>query len=76
MSAFRVWNVTGEKQLPNGHTAALFATSFGATEERARQFFQRLQERAPKADVFGEPYTQWADQDLVFTPEPAEGGAR
>jgi hypothetical protein len=78
VSAFLTWLVTGERRLPNGMVMSLTAVSFGATEGHARKAFQRLQELAPKAAVTGEPYYQWADEDLVFTLQivPPQGGAQ
>lgn len=61
-SPFNTWTVRGERRDPDGGLSSLVGTSFGRTEERARENWRRLWGNG----------LDWPLELLVFTCETEE----
>ena len=57
----QVWAVEGRRALPDGGESRVLGTSFGSTEERAREHWVK---------VWGKGL-EWPVSELTFTPEGA-----
>lgn len=61
------WVVTGFRLLPDGSHRTLLATSWGATEERARAFYERLQDLGEQQALPGDwQGPRWKPEQLTF----------
>lgn len=61
------WVVRGQRVESDGTTRIYLSTSFGATEERARQAHRALQQMGVRQGRYA-PAELWSDEDLTFTP--------
>jgi hypothetical protein len=61
------WVVTGTRVLPDGSVQTMVASSWGRTEERARAFYERLQDLGEQQALPGEwRGPRWTAEQLVF----------
>lgn len=61
------WVVTGTRVLPDGSVQTMVASSWGRTEERARAFYERLQDLGEQQALPGEWLgPRWTAEQLVF----------
>lgn len=66
-NASHAWAVAGERVLPDGTGEMLVASAWGATEERARAFYERLQDlRECQALPGGQRGPRWKAEELTF----------
>ncbi len=61
------WVVTGTRVLPDGSVQTMVASSWGRTEERARAFYERLQDLGEQQALPGTwSGPRWRPEQLTF----------